>query len=148
LKFKNSNITKKKFLERCYNYTQNKIAVMWIFHEDFLDITKEEQNIPSLLRASQENNFGRVYLYSNEKLISVRFSSTFKWVDEYEDYETGETYGGYLKKYKRRKAIQVIQDIPDEKYGIEIYTTRSKWIGGKRSIGRPSGYLVAKFYDI
>jgi len=121
---------------------------MWIFHEDFLDITKEEQNIPSLLRASQENNFGRVYLYSNEKLISVRFSSTFKWVDEYEDYETGETYGGYLKKYKEEKLYKLFKIFQTKKYGIEIYTTRSKWIGGKRSIGRPSGYLVAKFYDI
>lgn len=148
IEVQNSNITKKKFLERCYNYTKNGIAVMWIFHDSLLKEGDKEQNIPVLLRTAQENNFGRVYIYSSNKLYSIKFSAIHRWIEEYEDYETGETYGGYLKTYKRKKSINIIQTIPDEKYGNEIYKVRTKWMGGRKIIGRPSGYLMAKFYDI
>ncbi len=138
-----SNITKKKFLERCYNYTKNGIAVMWIFHDSFLKLADEKQNIPILLRTAQEHGFERVYLYSNKKLFSVRFNSLCRWVDEYEDYQSGYVYGGYLKEYKRKKSITVIQEIPDEVYGKKIFFCRTKW-----NHNTPSGYLMAKFYDI
>jgi len=143
IEVQNSNINKKKFLERCYNYTENGVAVMWIFHDSLLKQGDKEQNIPILLRTAQENNFGRVYIYSCGEIFSVTFSALKKWVDEYTDYKTGETFGGYLKEYKRKKAINIIQKIPDEIYGKEIYIVRTKWNKNK-----PSGYLVAKFYDI
>ena len=138
-----SNITKKKFLDRCYNYTKNGIAVMWIFHESLLKRGDKEQNIPLLLRTAQENGCGRTYLYSKNKLYSIRFKRLFKWVEEYEDYETGDVYGGYLKQYKRKKSIEIIQEIPDKKYGKEIFKVRTKY-----NNNTPSGYLIAKFYDI
>jgi len=143
IEVQNSKITKRKFLDRCYNYTQNGIAVMWVFHEKLLDITKEAQNIPSLIRAAAENSFGRVYIYSDNKLTSVRFNPFYRWIDEFYDNSTGENVGGYLKKYKKKKAIEIIQEIPDDIYGVEIIRVNSKWNGNN-----PSGYLIAKFYDI
>ena len=148
IEVQNSDITKKKFLERCFNYTKNGIAVMWIFHESFLKQADKEQNIPILLRTTQENGFGKVYIYSCNKLYSVTFSAISRWIEEYTDYKTGETYGGYLEKYKRKKSIKIIQEIPDDIYGKEIYKVRTKWLGGKRVIGKSAGYLIAKFYDI
>lgn len=141
-----SNITKKKFLERCYNYTKNKIAVMWIFHDSLFSEDNNNQNIPILLRTASENCFGRVYIYSNKKIFSIKFNPLTKWVDEYKDYNTGDVYGGYLKKYKKKKSIEIIQSLPDDKYGKKIYKVWTK--GGRKTEYKSGGYYIAKFYDI
>lgn len=138
-----SNISKKRFLERCFNYTQNGIAVMWIFHESLLMEKGKDKNIPLLLRTASENAFGRIYIYSNKIIYSIKLNTLSRWVNEYEDYDTGESYGGYLKTYKRKRNIEIIQTIPDKKYGKTLYKVRSKFAGQF-----PSGYLIAKFYDI
>ncbi len=141
-----SNITKRKFLDRCYNYTKNGIAVMWIFHDSLLKEDNKNQNIPILLRCAAEHGCGRIYIYSEKKIYSIRFNMLSRWIDEYEDYKNKEVYGGYLKQYKKKKSIQVIQEIPDEIYGKKIYKVWTK--GGRKNEYKSGGYYIAKFYDI
>jgi len=143
IEVQNSNITKKKFLERCYNYTQNGYAVLWVFHEDLLKEYKETSNIPILLRTAHEHYFERVYIYSKGKIIPIHFNPIKRYVEEYTDYETGETFGGYIILYKKKKLISVGEDIPEPMYGKELYKCHSKF-----SHNTPSGYYIAKFYDV
>jgi competence CoiA-like predicted nuclease len=132
-----------KFKERTKRYSDNGVAVLWVFHEKFLDKENPEQNIPAFLREAHDIYFGRVYMILKDHLVPVHFNKLHRWVDEYDDYESGETYGGYYKEYKRRKVISFGSELPDEKYGKEIYCVWSDWSRGKH----PKGFLIAKFYD-
>lgn len=135
-----SKISKKKFLERTKNYTDNNYSVLWIFHEDLLDLIVEEQNIPALLKGAGDNFFGVIYIYSEKNIYPVRLKPLYRYVPSYDDYETGETYGGYITKYKKKKAIQVGKPVKLE----DLYFLRTEWTRG----GKPSGYKIARFNDV
>jgi hypothetical protein len=135
-----SNITKKKFLDRTNNYTLNNLGVIWIFHEDLLELTTKEQNIPALLKCAADNFCGVIYIYSDKNIYPVRLKPCYRYVPSYDDYETGITFGGYITKYKKKKAIQVGKPVSIE----DLYFLRSEWTRG----GKPAGYKIARFNDI
>lgn len=95
-----------------------------------------------LALTGQEQNFGRIYVYANKKVHAIHFGSIKREVPEYKD--SGGVHGGYLTEYKRRKIILFGDEIPlPEPYGKNLYKVYTKW-GHKN----PSGYLIAKFFDM
>lgn len=143
IEVQHSKISIKKFLERTHNYTIHNIPVLWIFDGIFLQTDKKEQDIPALLREAHDIYFGRVYMFLENKIMPIHFNKMYRWVDEYDDYASGNTYGGYEKQYKRKKAIMFGESLPDEIGEKKLFHVWSSW--GKSN--KPSGYLIAKFYD-
>jgi hypothetical protein len=141
IEVQHSKIAVKKFLERTKNYASHNIPVLWIFDGDML-ISKEEQDIPALLREAHDLYCGRVYMFLDNKIIPIHFNKMYRWVDEYDDLYNGVTYGGYDKAYKRKKSIMYGEVLPDTFAGKKLYTFYTSWSGS-----HPTGYLIAKFYD-
>ena len=63
----------------------------------------------------------------------IHFNKMYRWVDEYEDFRTGEVYGGYERQYKRKKAIMYGENLPDEIAGKKIYSFYTSWKNNKIS---------------
>lgn len=143
IEVQHSKIAVKKFLERTKNYTEHKIPVLWIFDESILNTKETEQDIPALLREAHDIYCGRVYMFIENRIIPIHFNKMYRWVDEYEDFRTGEVYGGYERQYKRKKAIMYGENLPDEIAGKKIYSFYTSWKNNKN----PVGFLIAKFYD-
>lgn len=141
IEVQHSKLSVAKFLERTKNYTLHKIPVLWIFDSSFLNKKEDEQNIPALLKEAHDLYFGRVYMIFDNIIRPIHFNKMYRWVDEYEDY-SGQSYGGYMKEYKRRKVIMVGENLPDELGGKELFHVWTSYSGN-----HPQGYLLAKFYD-
>ena len=142
IEVQHSKITIRKFLERTKNYTDHEIPVLWIFDGSMLDTNEKEQDIPVLLREAHDIYNGRVSMFIENKIVPIHFNKMYRWIDEYDDYTTGQVFGGYERAYKRKKTIMVGENIPDELAGKQIYHFYTSWKGKF-----PSGYLLAKFYD-
>ena len=57
-----SAISKKKFIERTYNYTKNNIYVLWVFH---IDMLKKRKMIRTLKNIANNLYEGRIYIFDN-----------------------------------------------------------------------------------
>lgn len=98
-----SNLTMTQIIERTTKYQQLGISVIWISPFN----TKLEENIYSPKQWEKwihATYFGRVYYWiEGLDLQGVHFEKYLLWVESYEDYETGNSYGGYYKESKRYK---------------------------------------------
>jgi len=126
IEVQHSKISYETFITRTKNYTLNQIPVIWIFDKSFLGLSSQPGKI---LRKAHELYYGRVYLFSNDKIIPAHFNSMTRYI------EPTNFGGGYFRYSKRKKEIV---------YGkpIETFYLKSSF-----NTFRENNILVAKFND-
>lgn len=129
-----SPITYEKFIERTSNYRKNNIYVLWVFDIELLK-KAHDTNVSELLKKAHELYYGRVYFYVNKEIIPMHFKSSKRYINEYYNYSTGESFGGYEKFYRRRKEFVFGKSITD----FILVRTYNDW--------KENDFLIARFID-
>ncbi len=147
IEVQHSSISLDNFLLRTKKYTDNNIAVLWIFDSCLL-----RENVSALLRKAHELYFGRIYLFNNDSIIPIHLNPIKKYVEEkeipeyidnYEEYVNNgrqpywKTVGGYEKILKTKKEVIIGDEI---NIFSDLLISRNTWKG--------NNYLIAKFIDV
>lgn len=134
LEVQHSLISEEEFLRRTENYSKNGIYVLWIFDKYSL---LGEENISRLLKKAHELYFGRVYFFDAlEKCIfPIHFIPCSRYVEEYTNYKTGDSYGGYSTYYKGKRKLKIGDSIKN----FNLLTLKNTW--------KNNNFLIARFYD-
>jgi competence CoiA-like predicted nuclease len=110
-----SPISLKVWKERTQKYWDNDINVMWIFHKTLLS-----NRLNELFKHIKKINYGCIYFYIERQVIPVYYKSSKRWVEEFDSFETGETYGGYWKYYKLKKELVLGSNVSDKMWDMNF----------------------------
>ena len=89
--------------ERMSKYRGINYYVIWVL----VPVDKMTVNVKSWQKYLHGNSLGRVYYWESGATVkSCHYEADETYVEEYENYETGETVGGYYKTLKSRKVLR------------------------------------------
>ena len=123
---------------RMDRYKSKNINVIWIL----LPTDKTTINAKGWQKYLHGMCYGKVYYWSEGAMVNpCHYIAEETWVEEYEDFKTGETVGGYFKILKNRKtlnfygkSLHLVDDFRSKyKPRYEEYSEALVWLDNIRS---------------